>query len=105
MRRQAELIRLGMIVRLCRHVHDQRFLRRDALEAMVHERWYDDEERVEISDEEFVHDAVCRRVLTRIVQHDLHHAADTDEMIGLTAMVMPRLHDARVRTCQIYLAE
>src|SRR5258708_6427448 len=102
---QAVLVRIGVPVGLRRHVDDQRHVRADAFPPVVHEVGHLHERRVLAAEEEFVDGAVGRRVRTRVDQHELDHPRDAREVVDLFLVIVPRLHDARVRRGDIDLSE
>ncbi len=99
------LVRVVVVVELGGDVDDERRLGAHRREAVVDARRDDDHALALPADDELVGLAVGGRALARVVQHDLGHAADAHEVVGLQLVVVPRLDHARVDHGHVDLPE
>ena len=64
-----------------------------------------DQHRVPLAREEFIHLAAGLRALTVVVAHDLRGPLHDDEVVRLDLVVVPPLHDVRIRDRDVHLPE
>src|SRR5688572_14151486 len=105
MRVHTELVGFLVIVELGRDVDHQARRGADALHAVQHQRRDHEQHGILLTQEELVHEPVRGRLLAPVVEDDLHHAADADEMVGLLLVIVPTLHDTGIRARHIRLPE